>query len=128
MASNKVLIESISGLALALGSTAPETEGKTNADLVIILNGLKAEKAPEPEPAAPVPEPKPAAPVPEPKPAASIPEQEPEPELKFYIVTGKALTSKRGILSDGDEINAEDLPDGLKALKAFVKSGYVVKK
>jgi hypothetical protein len=119
MASNKVLIESISGLALALGSTAPETEGKTNADLVIILNGLKAEKAPEPEPAAPVPEP---------KPAASIPEQEPEQELKFYIVTGKALTSKRGILSDGDEINAEDLPDGLKALKAFVKSGYVVKK
>jgi hypothetical protein len=123
MASNKVLIESISGLALALGSTAPETEGKTNADLVIILNGLKAEKAPEPEPAAPVPEPKPAASIPE-----QEPEQEPEPELKFYIVTGKALTSKRGILSDGDEINAEDLPDGLKALKAFVKSGYVVKK
>jgi purine-binding chemotaxis protein CheW len=120
MASNRVLIESILGLALALGSTAPETEGKTNAELVIILNGLKAEKAPEPEPAAPVPEPEPK---PEPE-----PESEPEPELKFYIVAGKALTSKRGILSDGDEINAEDLPDGLKALKAFVKSGYVVKK
>jgi purine-binding chemotaxis protein CheW len=118
MASNRVLIESILGLALALGSTAPETEGKTNAELVIILNGLKAEKAPEPEPEAPDSEPEP-----EPE-----PESEPEPELKFYIVAGKALTSKRGILSDGDEINAEDLPDGLKALKAFVKSGYVVKK
>jgi hypothetical protein len=116
MASNRVLIESILGLALALGSTAPETEGKTNAELVIILNGLKAEKAPEPEPEAPDSEPEPE------------PESEPEPELKFYIVAGKALTSKRGILSDGDEINAEDLPDGLKALKAFVKSGYVVKK
>jgi purine-binding chemotaxis protein CheW len=118
MASNRVLIESILGLALALGSTAPETEGKTNAELVIILNGLKAEKAPEPEPEAPDSEPEP-----EPE-----PESEPEPELKFYIVAGKALTSKRGILSDGDEINAEDLPDGLKALKAFVKSGYVIKK
>jgi hypothetical protein len=106
MASNSVLIESILGLALALGSTAPDTEGKTNAQLVIILNGLKAEKAekaPEPEP-------------------------ELEPEPKFYIVAGKAITSKRGILSDGDEIKEGDLPDGLKALKAFVKSGYVVKK
>jgi hypothetical protein len=106
MASNSVLIESILGLALALGSTAPDTEGKTNAQLVIILNGLKAEKAekaPEPEP-------------------------ELEPEPKFYIVAGKAITSKRGILSDGDEIKESDLPGGLKAVKAFVKSGYVVKK
>jgi hypothetical protein len=108
MSSNKVLIESIIGLALTLGGTAPDTEGKTNADLVIILNGLKAEKA------------------------EKAPEPEPEPELelepKFYIVAGKAITSKRGILSDGDEIKEGDLPDGLKALKAFVKSGYVVKK
>jgi hypothetical protein len=103
MSSNKVLIESIISLALALGSTAPDTEGKTNAQLVSILNGLKAEKPPEPEP-------------------------EPEPERKFYIAAGKAITSKRGILSDGDEIKVGDLPDGLKALKTFVKSGHVVKK
>jgi hypothetical protein len=98
MASNKVLIESIVGSALALGSTAPDTESKTNAELVIILNGLKASA------------------------------DEPEPETKFYIVAGKAITSKRGILSDGDEIKEDDLPGGLKAVKAFVKSGYVVKK
>jgi hypothetical protein len=108
MASNSVLIESILGLALALGSTAPDTDGKTNAQLVIILNGLKAEKAEK----APEPE--------------LEPELEPEP--KFYIVAGKAITSKRGILSDGDEIKEDDLPGGLKAVKAFVKSGYVVKK
>ena len=102
MASNKDLIESILALALAAAIEPPETEGKNNVDLSAILKDLKASAEPEPE--------------------------EKEPELKFYIVAGKAITSQRGILSDGDEIKEQDLPDGLKALKAFVKSGYVVKK
>jgi hypothetical protein len=100
MASNKVLIESILALALAAAIEPPETEDKTNTELAAILKDLKA----------------------------SAEQPEPEPELKFYIVAGKALTTKRGILSDGDEIKEGDLPDGLKALKAFVKSGHVVKK
>jgi hypothetical protein len=105
MASNKDLIVSILALALAAAIDPPETENKTNAELSAILKDLKAsadESEPEPE--------------------------EKEPELKFYIVAGKAITSQRGILSDGDEIKVGDLPDGLKALKAFVKSGHVVKK
>jgi hypothetical protein len=101
MASNKDLIVSILALALAAAIDPPETENKTNAELSAILKDLKA-SADEPE--------------------------EKEPELKFYIVAGKAITSQRGILSDGDEIKVGDLPDGLKALKAFVKSGHVVKK
>ena len=105
MASNKDLIVSILALALAAAIDPPETENKTNAELSAILKDLKASAEPEPE------------------------EKEPEePELKFYIVAGKAITSQRGILSDGDEIKEQDLPGGLTALKAFVKSGYVVKK
>ncbi len=101
MASNKDLIASIISLSFAQESTAPDTEGKNNAELSAILKDLKA-SADELE--------------------------EKEPELKFYIAEGKAITSKRGILSDGDEIKEQDLPDGLEALKAFVKSGHVVKK
>ena len=101
MASNKDLIVSILALALDLEIEPPETEDKNNAQLTAILKELKA-SADEPE--------------------------EKEPELKFYIVAGKAITSQRGILSDGDEIKEQDLPGGLTALKAFVKSGYVVKK
>lgn len=45
----------------------------------------------------------------------------------FYVKEGKAVTSKRGILSDGDEIKASDLAGGKDALEAFVKSGHVAK-
>ena len=45
----------------------------------------------------------------------------------FYVSKGKAITSKRGILADGDEIKADDLAGGKDALEAFVKSGHVAK-
>lgn len=45
----------------------------------------------------------------------------------FSVSKGKAVTSKRGILSDGDEIKADDLAGGKEALDAFVKSGHVAK-
>jgi hypothetical protein len=99
MASNKELIVSILAIASTLAIDAPKTEDKNNAELAVILKDLKA--------------------------SPTGPETQ---ETKFYIVAGKAITSKRGILSDGDEIKEQDLPDGLKALKAFVTSGYVVKK
>lgn len=44
-----------------------------------------------------------------------------------FVVPGKAITSKRGILADGDEIKADDLAGGKEALDAFVKSGHVGK-
>ena len=40
---------------------------------------------------------------------------------------GKAITTKRGILSDGAEIKADDLAGGKKALDTFVKSGHITK-
>jgi hypothetical protein len=45
----------------------------------------------------------------------------------YYLGKKKAITTKRGILSDGEEIKAEYLSGGKKALDAFVKSGHVVK-
>lgn len=45
----------------------------------------------------------------------------------FYVKKGKAITTKKGILSDGEEIKAEYLAGGKKSLAAFVKSGHVAK-
>ena len=45
----------------------------------------------------------------------------------FSIAKGKAITTKRGILSDGDEIKAEDLNGGQKAIDAFVKTKHIIK-
>ena len=45
----------------------------------------------------------------------------------FSVAAGKAITSKRGILSAGDEITADDLAGGKEALSTFVKSGHVAK-
>lgn len=45
----------------------------------------------------------------------------------FYVMPGKCLTSKRGLIADGDEIKADDLAGGKEALNAFVKSGHVGK-
>jgi hypothetical protein len=47
----------------------------------------------------------------------------------FYVAPGKSLTSKKGILSGdtADEVKAEFLTGGKKALDAFVKSGHVLK-
>lgn len=56
---------------------------------------------------------------------------DPEPKKKppFYVAPRKAITSKKGILSGdrADEVKAEYLAGGDEALKAFIKSGHVVK-
>ena len=44
----------------------------------------------------------------------------------FKIASGKAITSKRGLLSDGAEVKAGDLAGGKDALDALVKTGHVV--
>ena len=43
------------------------------------------------------------------------------------IAEGHSITSRRGILGPGKRIDVDDLPGGAKALKAFVKSGHVLK-
>ena len=52
-----------------------------------------------------------------------------EKKPPFYVAPGKALTSKKGILSGdtSDEVKAEYLPGGKEALGSFVKSGHVLK-
>ena len=46
----------------------------------------------------------------------------------YFVSSGVALTSKRGILSGGAEIKPEDLAGGKDALDVFIKTGHVVKK
>ncbi len=45
----------------------------------------------------------------------------------FSVAAGKSILTKRGILADGDEITADDLPMGDKTVKHFVKTGHIVK-
>lgn len=64
------------------------------------------------------------------KKAARTSGKQPKPKKPpFYVAPGKSLTSKKGILSGdtSDEVKAEYLSGGKKALDAFVESGHVLK-
>lgn len=51
-----------------------------------------------------------------------------EPELPPYTVAeGKSLTTKRGILANGQEITAKDLAGGQACLDLLVKKSFVDK-
>lgn len=128
MPSNKQYTEEAIKLAEELGLEV-KTEGLNNQKLADLVSDLKAKKKDaERETSADKAEDDAAA-------AAALAEfesgeTEEEEEAKkfpFYVKEGKAVTSKRGILSDGDEIKADDLPGGKEALDAFVKSGHVAK-
>ena len=98
-----------------------DTEGKTLEELVALLEELT------PEPGDPAKE---AADA---KTAATKVKKEKAAEEKaakkppYTIANGKAITTKRGILAEGDEIKAKDLPGGKEAIDKFVKSGHIVK-
>lgn len=50
------------------------------------------------------------------------------PVYEYYLMPGKAITSKRGILSDGDEVTPKDIgPNGKEILEGFVASGIIGK-
>ena len=112
MASNKILTKETVAVALLLGLTV-ETDGLNNAQLAALLSDLKAKQ-------------KDAETVTQAD-TAEAAEAAEAAEIKFHVMAGKAITSKRGILADGDEIKAEDLAGGTEALEAFVKSGHVGK-
>jgi Asp-tRNA(Asn)/Glu-tRNA(Gln) amidotransferase A subunit family amidase len=57
----------------------------------------------------------------------ALPEPEPEPEPAYTLAQGKAITTKRGILSSGQPITAKDLSGGQDVLDKFVTKGLVVK-
>lgn len=115
MPSNKDLTQQAEELAEKLGKEV-ETEGLKNAELVELVAKLRKEVEAEEAPAAEVEA--------EEAPAAEV---EAEEAPAFHVAEGKAITSKRGILADGDEIKATDLAGGEKALEAFIKSKHVVK-
>jgi len=123
MASNDQLRASIAAAAEKLGEDVPDTTEQTNAHLAETLKGLNtriAEAAAEEDSAV-------AAQLAREQ-AAEAKAGAPEPELpEFYVPAGKAITTKRGILADNEEITAADLPGGREALNAFVKSGHVAK-
>jgi hypothetical protein len=104
MASNKELITSILAVSVALAIDAPETTGKNNAELSEMLKELKVLQQ-----------------------AEINSDSDKVPALDYVVNAGKAITSKRGILADGDEIEAKDLAGGDDALRAFVVSGHVKK-
>ncbi len=104
MPSNEELTISIAEAAEAAGVDVPSVEGKNNAEMAEILKGLRA-----------LP---PAA-------DASAPAAEPEKLPPYTVAEGKAITSSKGILSDGAEVTAEMLPGGAKTLKALVESKHV---
>lgn len=112
MATNKVLIAQAIAIAAVLSISA-ETEDLNNAQLTALVKELKA-KATDAGVAIDDAMLK----------ADTVVKVKKPP---YFVNEGKALTSKRGILAEGDEIKADDLAGGKEALDAFVKSGHVGK-
>lgn len=109
MPSNADLTRSIEEIATEKGVNVPETKGKNNAELAEMLSGLK--KPVEAEILA----------------EASIENAKVVEQPPYTIAEGKALTSCRGILAEGEEVKAEDFPNGQKTIDSLVKSGHIVK-
>lgn len=132
MPSNTDLIKAIGAISAELEKDVPETEGKNNGELANILSGLKAEKKEAEKDLTPDAGAKAAAVA---KEEAAEAKAKPAKKPPFYVMPGKCLTSKRGMLAterdagvaDYAEIKAEDLAGGKEALDAFVESGHVGK-
>lgn len=46
--------------------------------------------------------------------------------VRYVLLPGKALTTRRGILGEGAEISPADLVGGIDAIQRFIDSGYIV--
>lgn len=117
MPSNKQCIEQAEELAAELGVEIT-TDGLNNEKLANLVSDLKA-KVRDAELDTQV-----DGQTDEEAEAAKAAEEKLPP---YYVKKGKALTTRRGIRSDGDEITASDLIGGKEALEGFVKSGHVGK-
>lgn len=104
MASNKDLVKGIEELTAELNLEI-STEGMKNKDLSELLSDLKAKVK-----------------------DASLNTKADEAEGKKYtVVQGKALTTKRGVKANGDEVSPKDVNGGVEVLERLVKSGHLVK-
>lgn len=141
MPSNKELTIRAEELAKKLGFEV-ETEGLSNDKLAALVSDLKAKKKDaDTETGADAAEEKALKAGNEAAEKAGkaayekskAKETEAVKKPPFYVMPGKALTSKRGILAtmrdaeikDYAEIKAGDLSGGKDALEAFVTSGYI---
>lgn len=61
------------------------------------------------------------------KKAATAEKAKPKKKPPFTVAKGKSITTKRGILADGEEIKAEDLGGGQESINDFVNSGMIDK-
>lgn len=48
-------------------------------------------------------------------------------EVVFVVAQGKALTTLRGIIGEGEPIAESDLPSGKEAFDGFIKSKHIVR-
>ena len=111
MPSNSELRGQAEKIAVDLGIEI-STKGLTNNELVALVSDLKAKQKDAENPAA------------EEAQAAAVAEDTRAP---YSVAKGKAITSKRGILSEGDEVKASYFVGGKETLNALVDHGYVVK-
>ena len=113
MASNKELSTAIATICAERDVKTPELEGLNNSQLSTVLKDLKMQQ--------PLAE----APPTEAPPTEAPPTEAPKEKAKYVVMQRKAITTKRGILSEGEEIKADDLSGGAVAFKAFVKSKHI---
>lgn len=113
MPSNKQLNEKIHAL-----NPEADTEGLTNAQLKAMLAELEAAaEAADSEPAA----------DPEPPAAEPATVAEPAEGFAYTVADGKAITTKRGVLSEGAGVNVDDLAGGKGAASSLADAGLLVK-
>ena len=101
MATNIELIKRATDLAEKLG-TVVVTEGLTNAALKDLIRELRAQMGDTDEDEAPV------------------------VVTRYVVAAGKAITSKRGVLADGDEVKPEFFNNGHTTISMMLKSNTIV--
>lgn len=108
--SKETLIKEITAESEKKGVQFSDLEGKSVLELETALTDLQNRTAPPP-------------------PGANDQDDDPEPDEKpvfeYSVAPGKAITTKRGILADGEEITKKDIPED--AFKSFLKSGQIKK-
>lgn len=123
MASNAELIKDIEELAIAL-ELEVSTEGLKNDDLVALKSDLIAKQrdAENETPADAAAEAAAAKAA-----AKEAKKTAPPPPDGPVVANGKAITTLRGIRSEGDPITAEMLPGGADTLKDLIERGFINK-
>ena len=131
MASNKELRGIANGIAKDLGLDIGDISQTSNADLAALVKDLRAKKVDAEtttaaDTATKVDETEAKADAPESKDEAT---KAPEPEAKDkgpVVAKGKCVTSKVGLIAEGQSISPDDLAGGEDAFKLLKSKGYIV--